>query len=114
MIPILGDEGRGRLADLARSKVLLAFDFDGTLAPIVADRDAAFLRPTTRELLARVCTLYPCAVITGRGREDVSARLLGMGMKHLVGNHGLEPSPGMEDFEDAIAEAHGELARHLA
>lgn len=114
MIPILGDEGRGLLADLARSNVLLAFDFDGTLAPIVSDRDAAVPRPATRDLLARACTLYPCAVITGRGREDVSARLLGTGLKHLVGNHGMEPSRGMEGFEGAMAEAHGELAGRLA
>lgn len=114
MIPILGDEGLRRLAGLARSKTLLAFDFDGTLAPIVADRDAAVLRPSTRDLLARVCTLYPCAMITGRGREDVCARLQGTGIKHLVGNHGLEPSAGMETFEDAIAEAHGELAGRLS
>lgn len=107
-------EGDAALASALASHPLLAFDFDGTLAPIVADRDAAVFRPATRELLARVCTLYPCAVITGRGREDVSARLLGTGLKHLVGNHGMEPSRGMESFEGAMAEAHDELAGRLA
>src|SRR5262249_210015 len=49
----------------------LAFDFDGTLAPIVDDPARAAMRPQTRHLLAEVARLYPCAVISGRAEGDV-------------------------------------------
>ena len=87
---LLAAENQHVLAQLARSSTLLAFDFDGTLASIVADRDRAALRPSTRGLLTRLCARYPCAVITGRSRADVEARLEGAPIRHIVGNHGLE------------------------
>lgn len=83
------------LARLAAGRTLLAFDFDGTLAPIVADRDRAAMRPRTAALLARLCAHYPSAVISGRARADVRARLRGAPVRYVVGNHGLEPSPNL-------------------
>ncbi len=79
------------LAQLASSRVLLAFDFDGTLAPIVADRERAKMRIRTSALLQTVSELYPCAVISGRAQLDVTTRLGRSGVKHVVGNHGIEP-----------------------
>jgi trehalose 6-phosphate phosphatase len=92
---------RGRaevLAQLAHSKVLLAFDFDGTLAPIVPEPNDARMRPRTRALLARVCELYPCAVVSGRSRRDLRPRLGGALFRAVVGNHGLEPWAGSEVY----------------
>ena len=40
---LLSRRGAEVVAEIARMRTLLAFDFDGTLAPIVADRDAAAL-----------------------------------------------------------------------
>jgi len=91
------------LAQFAWSRVLLAFDFDGTLAPIVANRDEAHMRARTRMLLDRVCRCYPCAVISGRARDDVERRLGGLSLRHIVGNHGLEPGEYMSSFEHEIA-----------
>lgn len=91
------------LAQFAWSHVLLAFDFDGTLAPIVADRDAARMRSSTRKLFDRVCRLYPCAVISGRSRDDVASRLKGLPVKFIMGNHGLEPGEHMSTFEGQTA-----------
>jgi trehalose 6-phosphate phosphatase len=102
----------GNDATLARfltSRVLLAFDFDGTLAPIVVDRDAARMRRRTASLLERVCRRYPCAVISGRRLEDVQRRLEGVPVRHVVGNHGLEP--GTSD-DGAVAELNA-LRRRL-
>ncbi len=99
---ILSPANVGVLAQLAWARVLLAFDFDGTLAPIVADRDQAAMRATTRALLAAVCERYPCAVISGRGQRDVAARLGGIDVRHIVGNHGIEPGPNMAGFERDI------------
>ena len=96
------------LAQLAWSKVLIAFDFDGTLAPIVTDRDDAKMHPRTVELFERVCSLYPCAVISGRSQRDVSRRLEGAAVKYVVGNHGLESWGALPEFDEEIA-----LARSL-
>jgi trehalose 6-phosphate phosphatase len=87
------------LAHFAASNTLLALDFDGTLAPIVEDRSRAQMRPITRSLLARACALFPCAVISGRARNDVVQRLDGIPVPHIIGNHGLEPLADMARFE---------------
>jgi trehalose 6-phosphate phosphatase len=87
---VLSAENIDRLAQLAWSRVLLAFDFDGTLAPIVKDRTAAAMRPLTRRLLARVCEQYSCAIISGRSRADVRRRLGEATPRFVVGNHGME------------------------
>ncbi len=97
MRSILSDEARSLLGDLASRHALLAFDFDGTLAPIVPDRDAAQVRPETRPLLRALSVLYPCAVISGRSRADVSARLRGLPLFAIVGNHGAEAGRGPLD-----------------
>ena len=78
------------LAGFARRRTLLAFDYDGTLAPIAPDRRRAGLRPTTAWLLARVASRWPTAVISGRSRTDLRRRLRGSSVSWLVGNHGLE------------------------
>lgn len=78
------------LGKLASCRALLAFDFDGTLAPIVRGPTEAGMREPTRRLFRRVCELFPTAVISGRGRRDVAARLCGARVKYVVGNHGAE------------------------
>lgn len=85
------------LASFAHSNVLLAFDYDGTLAPIAATPERARMRRATRELLARAARLYPCVVISGRALDDVAKRLRRIPVWYLFGNHGLEPAaPGTE------------------
>jgi trehalose 6-phosphate phosphatase len=102
---ILSPDNVEVLAQFAWSNALVAFDFDGTLAPIVADRDRASMRPRTRDLFDQVCRLYPCAVISGRGRADVARRLTGSHVRYIVGNHGVEPGKHMATFERQIADA---------
>lgn len=79
------------LEQFAWSNVLVAFDFDGTLAPIVATPERAAMRPTTRALLTRLTRKYPCIVISGRARKDVVKRMRGTRVGQIVGNHGMEP-----------------------
>jgi trehalose 6-phosphate phosphatase len=88
---ILAQSQRSLLAEMTSSNVLLAFDFDGTLAPIVEDPKAAGLRARTRQRLEALCELYPVVVISGRAQRDVRKRLAGMHMQAVVGNHGMEP-----------------------
>ncbi len=92
MKPILGRMERPVLEQFAWSRVLVAFDFDGTLAPIVDEPDRARLPPSTRRRLLRVAERYPCSVISGRARADVARRLEGVPLVEIVGNHGLEPA----------------------
>lgn len=88
---ILADKQRGILDGFLEQRVLLAFDFDGTLAPLVPDPSAAALPRKTRQLLRRLASLYPCVVISGRARADVRARLAGIPLRAVLGNHGIEP-----------------------
>jgi trehalose 6-phosphate phosphatase len=89
---ILERPNTGVLAGFALSNVLLAFDYDGTLAPIAPTPAQARMRAATRRLLARAATLYPCVVISGRSLQDVARRLTGIPVWHVFGNHGLESS----------------------
>jgi trehalose 6-phosphate phosphatase len=88
---ILSPANRGVLAQFARSDNLMAFDYDGTLAPIVRDPAKAHLRPRTRRLLRSLARIYPCTIISGRSRADVLRRLAGTGIRNVIGNHGAEP-----------------------
>lgn len=90
MIHVLSDEGREVLRVLARQGALLAFDFDGTLAPIVDDPASAQVSAHTQALLRTAALLYPCAVISGRARADLAKRLARIPVARLVGNHGAE------------------------
>ena len=95
MRSLLAPQNRRALRRLARGRALLAFDFDGTLAPIVADPARARLRPRTRRLLTDLARKYPCVVISGRRRADVAGRLAGIPLRQVFGNHGIEPSPAL-------------------
>jgi trehalose 6-phosphate phosphatase len=90
---------RQLLKKFASSNTLVALDFDGTLAPIVRNRHRAAIRQSTRNVLAILAALYPCVVISARARNDVRRRLRGIGIREIVGNHGIEPwstTPAME------------------
>ncbi len=83
---------------LASRPLLLAFDFDGTLAPIAATPGAVRLPRSTRDLLRRVAQERPCAVISGRGREDLLHRLARIPLALVVGSHGAEwPGEALPD-----------------
>lgn len=88
---LLARSNRDVLEQFAWSNVLLAFDFDGTLAPIVDEPADATMRPGTRELLAEASRLYPTIVISGRAQPDVLKKLRGTTVREVIGNHGIEP-----------------------
>jgi trehalose 6-phosphate phosphatase len=102
------------LRQFAWSKVLLAFDFDGTLAPIVDDPGDARMRARTERRFREVARLYPCVVISGRGQRDLRGRLSGVPVVEVVGNHGIDAAryPGAlrADVRGWTAELAGRLA----
>lgn len=69
--------------------VLLAFDYDGVLAPLVKKPGGARMRRSTRALLVRLARLYPVAVVSGRAWKDTRRLSEGV-VAHVVGNHGFE------------------------
>jgi len=90
MMNILARSNRSTLEQFSWSNALLAFDYDGTLAPIVADPARAEMRRSTRDLLRELARLFPIAIISGRAHADVRKRVRGVDAE-VIGNHGLEP-----------------------
>ncbi|MFC1415363.1 trehalose-phosphatase [Streptacidiphilus cavernicola] len=90
--------GAAGLAALLKdpARAVAAFDFDGTLAPIVPDPDRARAHPGVLSALARLAPrLAAVAVVTGRPAAT-AVRLAGFagapGLEHLtvLGHYGLE------------------------
>jgi trehalose 6-phosphate phosphatase len=81
---------RSVLEGLAAGRTLLAFDYDGVLAPLRREDPAGLgIGPATARLLSRVAARWPVAVVSGRSFAD--ARRLARGIPHhVVGNHGFE------------------------
>ncbi len=86
---LLTRDGLAALARLMARRPLLAFDFDGTLAAIVARPDRARVSPPVSKRLTLLSTQLPVAIVTGRSVADVVTRL-GFEPRYLVGNHGAE------------------------
>lgn len=87
---ILAPGSQADLRAFTGGRVLLAFDFDGVLAPIVPTPPQAHLRAGTRRLLAQVATRYPCIVLSGRRRDDLMPRVEGIPFVQVIGNFGHE------------------------
>lgn len=112
MKDILSPAGRSALEEFALSNVLLGFDYDGTLAPIVPRPEHAVMRPSTRTLLAELSRRYPCAVVSGRSRADVIRLLDPLPLFRIVGNHGSETErPPRRVPRKTIAGWHAVMAR---
>jgi trehalose 6-phosphate phosphatase len=108
---VLAKSSGPTLTRFLASRVLLAFDFDGTLAPITSRPADVHMRRRTLRVLERVCRSYPCAVISGRRRDDVLRRLEGLPMRHVLGNHGAEAAE--EERDCGMGEIFGLLEREL-
>lgn len=109
MVDLFTKKNLATLANFASSNVLVGFDYDGTLAPIVSRPARARMRAVTRRLLSRVAESYPCVVISGRSHDDLVKRLGRLPLWHLFGNHGLEP---WAQTKDSALQVH-DWVRHL-
>lgn len=92
--------GEAALAQAMRTAPLLAFDFDGTLAPIVARPDEARVPIPVAQRLQRLSEQLPLVIISGRRADDIEHRLL-FKPAHIVGNHGAE-DPAEAASENAV------------
>jgi trehalose 6-phosphate phosphatase len=87
---LLAPGNRRVLEQLAARRSLLAFDFDGTLAPVVPEPARAAMRAATARRLRAVAAIHPCVVLSGRALGDLKTRLHGVPLLALAGNHGAE------------------------
>lgn len=85
-----------RLEEIVKPGVLCAFDFDGTLAPIVKDPQRASMPSAVLRRMISLSEHARVAVISGRCVADVGLRLDFL-PEFVVGNHGIEGLPGWED-----------------
>jgi trehalose 6-phosphate phosphatase len=87
---LLSAAGKRTLERLASSNATLyAFDFDGTLARIVRDRNAARMAEGVRLSLGELTAKAPTAIVSGRSLEDLRPRVEGAAT-FLIGNHGMQ------------------------
>jgi len=104
---------RRGLAEVARTpRLLVACDYDGTLAPITADPRS--VQPSPEAVIAlRSLACLPettAAVISGRALRELAALSRLPSEVHLVGSHGTEFDVG---FLHALDERAGSLHREL-
>lgn len=95
------------------SRVLLLFDYDGTLTPIVSRPELATLSPEVRQLLENLSVKrrYLVGVISGRSLDDVRGKVKVPGITY-AGNHGLEiAGPGVNFLHPGASELRPVLSR---
>ncbi|MEO8936300.1 MAG: trehalose-phosphatase [Burkholderiaceae bacterium] len=111
MIDLFGSDGRAAVERLARQRTLYAFDFDGTLAPIVERPSDARAGDTTVARMTALAVLVPTVLITGRSVADLRQRI-DFTPLHLVGNHGAEgvPDPLHRSIADSVGSGSGDAA----
>ena len=81
-------------ARLEAGRPAIFLDYDGTLTPIVDRPERATISRDVRETVRALASVYPTAIISGRGREDVAA-LVGVSDLVVAGSHGFDISgPG--------------------
>lgn len=111
---LLSRASRPVLDRLARERTLYAFDFDGTLSPIVEHPGRAGMRAKTRDLLSRLAARQPCVIVSGRARADLLGKLNGIRVARVIGNHGAETEAPARTARLRIAGWKVSLERALA
>lgn len=86
---LFSKEGTKLLEALTFTDCLYAFDFDGTLAPIVKIPKNAQMSSVVKKDLIAIMKHFQVAIISGRSIADLKRRI-DLDVKHLIGNHGLE------------------------
>ena len=102
MNPALSASGLACIREFVGRRSLLAFDIDGTLAPIVARPWDARIPDEIQVRLEAMTAVRTLAIITGRAIADAKP-MLAFSPRYLVGNHGAEGVPGFEAVSERFA-----------
>lgn len=92
MKDIFSTAGLEALRHFITPHTLIAFDLDGTLAPISPDPNTIKISDQLQQELRMIMQYLPVAIITGRSRRD-AMRFLDFMPSYLIGNHGAEGLP---------------------
>jgi trehalose-phosphatase len=111
--PLLSEMDRVRERLNLSDRVLVALDYDGTIAPIAETPEAARLPAETARVLREIAALnrFSLAVVSGRSLADLKRRLALDAI--YVGNHGLEIEGGGFSFVHDQAERMREAIDHV-
>ncbi len=74
---------------LQGKRPVVFLDYDGTLTPIVSRPELATLGPDMRQTLATLAEQCPVAIVSGRDRADIQARV-GLESVYYAGSHGFD------------------------
>ena len=107
MTYFFSDAGLQRLEQTVGPRLLCVFDFDGTLAPIMAHPEQVALPEEVRGQMLLLAEVTTVGILTGRSLADVQPRL-GFTPHYTMGNHGIEGVPGW----DSRNAAYAGLSRH--
>lgn len=98
--------------------ILFLFDFDGTLSPIVSNRNEAKMNDSTYSLFQKLAKISKTGILTGRSIADVQKRIP-KNIPYLIGEHGIESNLtdlGKHDFnllEKEISDLYLNMMRIL-
>lgn len=98
MIYLFENTALSEMRNFIDQNTLLAFDLDGTLAPIVPEPCEMSIPASIRKEFSLLNQRATVAVITGRSRSAAGLHL-GVTPAYLIGNHGAEGLPGWEERE---------------
>lgn len=105
--------GARRLDQIVKPGMLCAFDYGGTLAPIVMEPERAFIPAALSRRLILLSEHARVAIITGLSVEDIGLRLDFL-PDYVIGNHGIEGLPGWEDQEESYRQTCLDWEQRLA
>lgn len=95
---ILSTTGLEAFRHFITPHTLIAFDLDGTLAPISPDPGKIKVADELQHELQILMRYLPVAIITGRSKHD-AMRFLEISPHYLIGNHGAEGLPLWKEAE---------------
>ncbi|GMI67955.1 trehalose-6-phosphate phosphatase I [Hibiscus trionum] len=79
-----------QIIDASKGKQIVMFlDYDGTLSPIVADPDRAFMSKKMRKTVRKVAKCFPTAIVSGRCRDKVY-NFVKLAELYYAGSHGMD------------------------
>ncbi len=113
MYYVLSARSQEMLRRFAVPTTAFAFDFDGTLAPIVSNPEHARLKRSTRLYLRKLAGIRTCLAVSGRSRADLQHKLAGTGIRCFIGNHGAETGGLAGPPAEAVVHWERSLAREL-
>ncbi|KAF8714953.1 hypothetical protein HU200_027494 [Digitaria exilis] len=71
-------------------EISLFLDYDGTLAPIVSNPEAAYMSDEVRAVLQEVAVLFKTSVVSGRARGIKVSNFVKVKEINCAGSHGLD------------------------